>query len=263
MRKLLSTAVLGLILTGCTTPPSPDDPYEAANREIFTFNMAVDRLALRPTAERYNAYLPESARTGIHNLLTHLHAPVVFANDVLQGEAGRAGETLSRFTVNTALGLGGLIDVATRLNIESHEEDFGQTLAVWGAGDGPYLMLPFFGPSNPRDAAGMAGDAALDPTSYIRIKRHILWSGVRLYATVLDARAANIDALDGIERDSLDFYATVKSLYRQHQHSEIRNGIPDPESEAPPADLPVAEPQNDGAPLTEPQSAEHLPQKAP
>jgi len=226
MQKL-SILALGLLLCGCAAGPDKNDPYEATNRKIFAFNMAIDHLALRPTAERYNAYVPESARDGIHNVLNNLQAPVVFANDLLQGAPSRAGETAERFVLNTTLGVAGLVDIASRLGVTGHDEDFGQTLGVWGVGEGPYLMLPFLGPSNPRDALGRAGDAALDPTSYIRIKRHLLWSGVRLYGTVLDARARNIDALDGIERDSLDFYGTVKSLYRQHRQSEIRNGMPE------------------------------------
>lgn len=226
----LSTLAIGLLLcglSGCAAGPDKDDPYEATNRDIFAFNMAVDRLALKPTAERYNAYVPETVRDGIHNALSNLQAPVVFANDLLQGAPSRAGETGERFLLNTTLGLAGLVDVAGRLGITGHEEDFGQTLGVWGVGEGPYLMLPFLGPSNPRDTVGRLGDVALDPTSYIRIKRHLLWSGVRLYGTVLDARARNIDTLDSIERDSLDFYGTVKSLYRQHRQSEIRNGMPE------------------------------------
>lgn len=235
MGKWLSLALLGLVVAGCSQGPDKIDPYEANNREIFAYNMKMDRLVLRPTAEQYAATVPENVRDCLHNVLENLKAPVVFANDVLQASPRRAGQTLARFAVNSTLGLGGIVDAASRADIASHEEDFGQTLAVWGAGEGPYLMLPFFGPSNPRDVAGMAGDAALDPTAYIRIKRHLLWSGLRLYGTVVDARARNIDALDGIERDSLDYYATVRSLYRQHRASEIRNGMPEPVTE------PVAE----------------------
>lgn len=221
-------ALIGLLAAGCATGPEPRDPYEATNRAVFDFNMTVDRLALRPTAEHYNATLPEFARDGVHNLLDTLQQPIVLANDVLQGAPGRAKETASRFLLNATLGVGGLVDVASRLGFGEHEEDFGQTLAVWGVGDGPFVMLPLLGPSNPRDTAGLGVDVALDPTKYIQIKRHVLWSGARLYGTVLDVRARNIEVLDGIERDSLDFYATVRSLYRQHRASEIRNGMPEP-----------------------------------
>lgn len=217
---------------GCTTvaPGSADagDPYETANREIFDLNLKIDRLMLRPTAERYSAYVPEGVRDAVRNALDNIRAPVVFANDLLQGEPRRAGRTAGRFLVNSTLGVAGLFDVGTRLNLESHDEDFGQTLAVWGAGDGPYIVLPMLGPSSPRDAAGRLVDIALDPTVYIRIKRHVFWEVGREYITILDTRARNLEAFDDIERSSLDFYATARSLYRQHRASEVRNGMPAP-----------------------------------
>ncbi len=232
MFKLALLTALGLFLGGCATGATdftdPGDPYEAANRQIFDLNLTIDRLALRPTAERYSTYVPEEARDALRNALDNLHAPITFANDILQGEPRRAGQTAGRFVVNSTLGLAGLFDVATRLGLEGHEEDFGQTLAVWGVEEGPYLVLPLLGPSNPRDATGRAVDIALDPTSYIRIKRHILWMATREYVTILDTRARNLEAFDNIERDSLDFYAAVRSLYRQHRASEVRNGMPAP-----------------------------------
>ena len=228
MRHLVLLALLGLVAAACAAGPEPRDPYEGTNRAIFDFNMTVDRLALRPTAERYNATVPEWARDGVHNTLDTLQQPVVFANDVLQGAPSRAGETAARFLTNATLGVGGLVDVASRIGLNGHDEDFGQTLAVWGVDEGPYVMLPFLGPSNSRDALGLGVDVALDPTNYIRIKRHVFWSGVHLYGTVLDARSRNLEVLDGIERDSLDFYATVRNLYRQHRASEVRNGMPAP-----------------------------------
>lgn len=208
--------------------PENHDPYEATNRKIFAFNLSIDRTFLRPTAERYQTYVPEPVRDGVHNVLDNLNSPVVFANDVLQGEGTRAWQTARRTVVNSTLGLGGLIDVASRMGWEGHEEDFGQTLGVWGVGEGPYLMLPLLGPSNPRDAFGQGADVALDPTTWVRIKQHIWWMAGRKYLTILDTRARNLEALDDIERDSLDFYATVRSVYRQHRASEIRNGIPEP-----------------------------------
>ncbi len=232
MRFLMFSVVLGLLLGGCTavTPGTEDagDPYEATNRQIFDLNLKIDRLMLRPTAERYSTYVPEGVRDALRNALDNLHAPVVFANDVLQGQPRRAGQTAGRFLVNSTLGVAGLFDMGTRLNLESHEEDFGQTLGVWGVGEGPYLVLPLLGPSNPRDTAGRVVDIALDPTVYIRIKRHVFWMVGREYITILDTRARNLEAFDDIERGSLDFYATARSLYRQHRASEVRNGMPAP-----------------------------------
>lgn len=227
MLRLVILGALGVLLSACATVSAENpDPYEATNRQIFEFNLRVDRTFLRPTAERYQAYVPEPVRDGLHNALDNLNGPVVFANDVLQGEGRRAWHTARRTVVNSTLGLGGLFDVAGRMGLEGHEEDFGQTLAVWGVDEGPYLMLPMFGPSNPRDAVGQGADVALDPTTWIRMKQHIWWMAGRKYLIILDTRSRNLDALDDIERDSLDFYAAVRSVYRQHRASEVRNGMP-------------------------------------
>ncbi len=230
MQKFIFLVALGVWLAGCATsgapPTDPTDPYEATNREIFDLNLKIDRTFLRPTAERYATYVPGGLRDAIRNVLDNLHAPVILANDILQGEGRRAEQTAARLVVNSTFGLAGVVDVGTRMGIPAHEEDFGQTLAVWGAGAGPYLMLPMLGPSNPRDAVGRLGDVALDPTIYIKIKRHLIWSGAREYVTVVDTRSRNLEAFDDIERSSLDFYATTRSLYRQHRESEIRNGMP-------------------------------------
>ena len=232
MRIFLTLAAIaaGLCLSACSTPsPSAlanNDPYEATNREIFDFNRRLDSWTLRPAAERYNNYVPGQIREAVHNTLTNLDLPVTFANDVLQGEPKRAGQTLSRFTVNSTLGVGGLFDVASRFGIPEHSEDFGQTLAVWGVNEGPYLVLPLLGPAPPRDAAGLAVDVFFDPTIYIPIKLHLWWALGREYLTLLDLRARNMETLDDIERNSLDFYAATRNLYRQYRGSEIRNGEP-------------------------------------
>jgi phospholipid-binding lipoprotein MlaA len=230
MRQLAFLVVAGALLGGCVAPAADpggiNDPYEATNRVIFDLNLKLDRLALRPTAERYQNYVPETVQDALRNTLDNLHAPVVVANDLFQGEASRAGTMTGRFLVNSTAGLGGLFDVATTWGLQPHDEDFGQTLAVWGAGEGPFVMLPLLGPSNPRDAAGRAGDFALDPSVYIKIKRHLMWEGLRQYLNIVDNRSRSLDALDGIERDSLDFYAAVRSLYRQNRGYQIRNGMP-------------------------------------
>ena len=133
------------------------DPLEPLNRAIFSFNLTLDKAILRPIATVYNAALPDPVRDGVRNFLNNLRTPIILANDVLRGEIGRAGDTVGRFLLNSTLGVGGLFDIASELGFDFHNEDFGQTLAVWGIGEGPYLMLPIFGPSNPRDAVGLAG----------------------------------------------------------------------------------------------------------
>jgi phospholipid-binding lipoprotein MlaA len=166
----------------------------------------------------------------LHDLLVNLDLPITFSNDLLQGEPTRASQTLLRFMVNATVGVGGLFDPATaHFKMPYHAEDFGQTLGVWGVSGDPYLMLPVLGPSSPRDTVGRVGDIAMDPLTWIEFKQHIWWMGGRQYMKVLDARARNIDTLEGLERDSLDFYATTRSAYRQYRANEIRNGKADTE----------------------------------
>jgi len=235
-RYLAWISVLALALAGCAGAPAGQpgdqgDPYEATNRKIFEANQALDRMFLAQTARTYNDVMPAFGRERVHDLLANLDLPVTFANDVLQGESGRAFETLLRFVVNATLGLGGLFDPATTgFGMPDHSEDFGQTLGVWGVGGDPYLMLPMLGPSSPRDLVGQAGDIAADPLTWIPFKQRIWWLSGRAYLKILDLRARNLDTLADIERSSLDFYATVRSAYRQHRASEIRNGKPDTEN---------------------------------
>lgn len=231
--KLALVATVGLLLAGCASAPSapggePGDPYEATNRQVFTANLDIDRMFLKRTAETYNRVVPEFGRDRMHDLLRNLNLPVTFANDLLQGEPKRASQTFARFSVNSTVGLGGLFDPAsTHFQIPDHNEDFGQTLGVWGVGGDPYLMLPVLGPSSPRDVTGMAVDVGLDPMTWLHFKQHIWWQAGRQYFQVLDLRARNIDSLEGLERSSVDFYAATRSLYRQYRANEIRNGRPD------------------------------------
>lgn len=224
-------AVLAVLAAGCTTNNpeaiAQNDPYEPMNRAIFNFNSKVDNAVAKPVAKFYNRAVPQFARNGVHNFLTNLDKPVTFGNDILQGEGERAGETIGRFTVNTTLGVGGLVDVASMVGIPDHSEDFGQTLGVYGVGEGPYLVVPFMGPNPPRDLAGDVVDIFMDPTTYIKFHGSDTWYAVRSGVSVLDLRARNIDTLEQIERTSIDVYATTRSLYRQYRAAEIRNGRPD------------------------------------
>jgi len=145
-------------------------------------------------------------------------------NDMLQGELSRAGKSMWRLVVNSTVGLGGFFDPASKIGVSGHGEDFGQTLAVWGVDEGPYLVLPFFGPSNPRDATGLVVDAAMDPTNQIPFKQHIWWAAGREYFTLLDLRAQTYQTIQGIQRSSVDYYSSLRSLYRQLRNQEIRNG---------------------------------------
>ena len=232
-----AAALFGLtLLAGCATPPSPNDPealaaykeandpLEPMNRYFFELNFAADELLFKPIAGWYYVALPNFAQDGVRNVIRNVHSPVVLANDLFQGETDRAGVTVERFLVNSTMGLGGLFDIASRMGLEYHDEDFGQTLAVAGVGEGPYLMLPLLGPSNPRDAVGMAVDMLFDPLTYIGM---FAVSNIDLGADIvggLDTRARNLKTLDEIRKGSLDYYATIRSLYRQHRNDEISNG---------------------------------------
>ena len=221
-----------MLLAACATPPAGgdgfdefNDPLEPMNRVIFSFNQFFDGLLFKPLALMYRDLLPPEIQDGIGGILETLKTPVVLANDLLQGDVDRAGETLSRFAVNATVGIGGIFDVATDMGLKGHDEDFGQTLAVWGNGEGMYLVLPLFGPSNPRDAIGMGVDTLMDPLRYYASTEQLL---ARTLVRGIDERAGVIDALDEIERTSIDFYATMRSLYRQHRNDLIRNGSPAP-----------------------------------
>ena len=234
----IAGSVLALALVaGCATPPPADDkeavaeweqvndPLEPMNRAVFDFNRAADTYAIKPAAQAYQAAVPKFGRDRIHNVLSNLNSPLTFANDVLQGETDRAVQTLFRAMLNTTFGLLGYADVAAEAGIPAHEEDFGQTLAVWGVGEGPYLMLPIFGPSNPRDTAGIVAEWFADPLDIYLGNIDREWMiYTRGGVAGLDKRESLLDTLDEIERTSLDYYASLRSLYRQHRASEIKNG---------------------------------------
>jgi len=226
-------------LAACATPPSDpaaraefektNDPLEPLNREIFDFNLFLDRVALKPIAKGYVAVIPEGGRDAIRHFLDNLNEPIVFANDLLQGQFKRAHDTFARFLMNTTFGLGGVLDLASKSGLEKQTGDFGQTLYSWGVPDGPYLVLPIFGPSNPRDAVGMGVDGYADPWNHLASNYHYWYMGlVRGAVDGIDQRARNLDTFDELQRNAIDFYAELRSLWRQHRASELRHGEPAP-----------------------------------
>jgi phospholipid-binding lipoprotein MlaA len=238
-RATLMAAVAGLCLlaTGCATKPDPsdeaavqayneaNDPLEPMNRYFFEVNQFLDEILLKPFAGWYHLALPDPAEDGVRNFLRNLKSPVYLANDLFQGEWGRAGTTAARFVINSTIGVGGIVDVAGMMDLNHHEEDFGQTLAVWGAGEGPYLHLPIMGPSNPRDASGRLVDYALDPLTWVGYIYDVSYINTARFALdAIDTRARNLEAIDELKKGSVDFYATVRSLYRQKRNDLIRNG---------------------------------------
>jgi len=228
--RAMLVGLCGLVLAGCaTTPASPEalaanDPYEQTNRDTLKLNAKIDKYFVIPTVGLYFLLVPEGGRRGVHNFLGNLSLPTIFVNDMLQGELSRAGKSMWRLVINSTIGIAGFWDPASKIGISGHGEDFGQTLAVWGVKEGPYLVLPFFGPSNPRDATGLLVDAAMDPTNQIHIKQHLWWAGAREYFTLLDLRSQTYQTVQGIQRNSVDYYSSLRNFYRQFRNEQIRNG---------------------------------------
>jgi phospholipid-binding lipoprotein MlaA len=248
----------GAAVAPAEAPPGSDadDPFEKTNRAIFDFNNQVDKIVLVPVSNAYRATLPEPVRDGIHSVLQNLNEPIIFANDVLQARPDLASTTLARFVVNSTVGIGGIFDVASKANLPFHSNDLGVTFAVWGFGEGPYLMLPILGPSNVRDAIGEGGDAYGDPGNIVASDYHYVWASFARAGTQgIDERSRNIETLADIERTSLDYYATIRSLYRQRRASEIRH-----EQTNTPNVNPV---QGDSAPVSAPISYQVAPPPAP
>ena len=224
---MLGSLAGGCASTGAVGDSSENDPYESFNRKMFALNDTLDQNVALPAAKAYDHVVPEPARDFVHNGLANLSEPVTFANDILQGEPTRALETFGRTLVNSTIGLAGIIDVATPMGLPEHSADFGETLAIYGVGEGPYLVLPLLGPSNPRDAAGHLIDTAFDPLTYVGLREKGLWMAGRQTLGLIDARSQNIATLDELRKSSVDLYATLRSLYRQHRNAEIHGGKPD------------------------------------
>jgi phospholipid-binding lipoprotein MlaA len=241
--RLVGAMAVMLSVTACVVQDTPEkvaqveetnDPFEPTNRYLFEVNRFLDEMLLKPVAWWYRIGVPDPARERIHLALANLRLPWTAVNDLIQGEMNRAYESGARFVINSTVGVVGLFDVATDWGYRHHEEDAGQTFAVWGSPEGPYLMLPVFGPSNPRDAVGLAVDYIADPVNIILRHNGADVPGiVRGAATAVDSRERNIETIADLERNSVDFYATIRSIYRQRRAAEIRNGAPDGNYPAP------------------------------
>ena len=196
-----------------------NDPYEGINRKVFAFNRALDKGLFKHIVSVYKI-VPQWGRDRVTNALDNLGEPINFTNSVLQGNPERAGNTFMRFAINSTFGVVGLFDVAEDWGIEYAPEDFGQTAAVWGMDEGPYIVLPLFGPSNPRDALGLVTDFIIDPMGYVLTNDQ---STYRFIGNAVDQRTAYSEELDTMESTSVDFYATMRESYRQYRNAEISN----------------------------------------
>ena len=207
------------------------DPLEGFNRAMYTFNDKLDKYALKPLAKGYRAITPTPVRKSVSNFFSNLHEPMVMLNNLLQGKPGQAASDLGRLLVNSPAGIAGLFDVSTKIGLPRHNEDFGQTLAVWGVGDGPYLVLPFFGPSNLRDGVSLPVDWETYPPNHMeeRSTRAKL-----LLVEIIDKRAQLLDASDILEQAAgQDPYVFVREASRQRRRNQIYDGNPPP-AEPPP-----------------------------
>ena len=221
--------------------PSPEDfgvaevydPLEPLNRFLFAINETIDIFLLQPAAATYRFLLPELVRDSVRNATRNLNSPVTFANELFQGKTDRASSTVVRFAINSTVGVLGLFDPATEWGYPYYDEDFGQTLGVYGAGPGAYLVLPIFGPSNVRDGIGIGVDSLLDPWFYVLGATTDLSSSTRrnidfgrALAGGIDLRSRNIETIDELRRDSLDYYARIRSLFMQNRENKIRSAQP-------------------------------------
>lgn len=232
MNQILSlrlfVLLLGLLLTGCATPPNRKDPLEPLNRAVFGFNEVVDKAVVKPVAKGYEAAIPDPFRMLVKNFFSNLDDVVVVVNDLLQIKLVQAISDSGRVLVNSTVGLLGIADVATPIGLEKHNEDFGQTLGHYGIGSGPYLVLPFLGPSSVRDGVGLAVDRHVDPLFRID---HIPTRNTVLALKFTDTRARLLDTEKVLEEAALDKYEFVRDAYLQRRQNLIYDGKPPPEED--------------------------------
>lgn len=228
LRRLRAFLLYGLVLfsaalAGCASTGNPRDPLEPLNRGIYSFNEHVDNLVVKPAAELYRGVLPQFVRTGIGNFFANLGDVIVALNNLLQGKIAHAVSDAGRILVNTTVGVLGLFDVATEIGLEKHNEDFGQTLGYWGIGDGPYLVLPFLGPSTLRDTVGLIVDYKTNPLTYVdpTRDRNALYG---LY--FVHRRYELLEASKIVETAALDPYEFVRDAYLQRRRSLVYDGLP-------------------------------------
>lgn len=224
IKNIIAISFMLPVLGACASNKTVDDytiydPAEEINRGVFAFNQTADEYAVKPIAKGYR-YVPSPIRTGIRNVLSNLDEPFNVLNNILQADFDGAATGTGRFLINSTIGLAGIMDVATsEFQLTQDEEDFGQTLAVWGVPDGPYVMLPVFGPSNTRDTVGMVVDIIADPLDLVINDNS--FDVITIAAEAVDQREQLIEPLEQLEEGSLDFYGTIQSAYTQRRSAAI------------------------------------------
>lgn len=234
----LPLILVSLVLAGCaSTSHNPKDPFESFNRGMYQFNDTVDKAVVKPAAKGYNAVMPAPGKMMVSNFFSNLDDVIVAINDLLQFKIVRAISDSGRIVVNTTVGLLGLVDVASHVGLEKHNEDFGQTLGRWGIGSGPYLVLPFFGPSSVRDGAGLYADSR---ASMMR-KIYPVDTRNQLYAAnILSKRTSLLDQEKVLDEAMIDEYSFIRDAYMQRRRNLIYDGNPPREK--------IDEGESDGTP---------------
>lgn len=227
--KPLLPAIITLALGGCAANGDPRDPLEPVNRAVHNFNEGFDRALLKPVAQVYDTLMPDFAQASVGNFFSNLDDFTVLANDILQFKLEQGSRDFMRLAVNSTFGILGLLDVASEMGLQKHNEDFGQTLGYWGVGTGPYLVLPFIGPNNFRDTAGFLVD-----TEYTDTVRHHEDVSVRnpvMALRVVSRRADLLDAKRAVDAAALDGYEFSRDFYLERRNSLVYDGKPPREQE--------------------------------
>lgn len=221
--RLLLAGLAALCLSACvhSPPDDPQDPFEGINRAMYGFNETLDEKIARPIARGYVNAVPDEIRGGVGNFFRNVTYPTVIINDVLQGKLRQSGRDTTRFLLNTTFGLVGFLDPATLVGLERNDEDFGQTLGVWGLGQGAFVMLPFVGPTTLRDGTGQLGNGAVSPLSYTGDEY-----ALPLYALSAVNSRAQLLGVERVVEQQFDRYAFVRGAYLQNRLNKVYDGMP-------------------------------------
>jgi phospholipid-binding lipoprotein MlaA len=226
--------VLAITVFSISGAKATEECFENTSRAIYKFNLAFDDIILRPVAKGYNK-LPEPIKIGTSNFTSNIGTLLSIPNNLLQGNFNQLGHSIGSFIVNTSVGILGFLNPAERIGLKPHKEDVGQTLGLYGVGPGCYFVLPVLGPTTLRDSFGIIADSFVDPFAHVTIREHeLLGSSGNAFdyfavkgTTAIDFRADNDVNLESLEKNSLDMYSSIKSIYLQNRENKIRNSIED------------------------------------
>lgn len=229
-RATLVTAFVACtgLLGGCATSGNPHDPIEGFNRAVFAFNDGLDRGIIKPVAKGYDTAAPVPVKTGVANFFGNIADAFIGVNNLLQGKVSDAASDLGRVVVNSTIGVLGLIDWASDMGLEKHDEDFGQTFGRWGVGAGPYVVVPVFGPRTTRDTVGLAADLSVDPVGNMH---NVAARNTLVVTRLISDRAALLPADKVIEEAALDKYSYIRDAYLQRRRNLVYDGAPPREND--------------------------------